>query len=539
MNNRTHTMMALILAIVGLYMVRLHSVEIQPWDEGLYAARGESIVRFNDWIDQTPHSIGGLYSSTAPPVVPWGIAVGMHVFGRNAVGVRIFTVVCSGLALLMLMLIARRLVSYNGVILSVCLLGSSITWTMYSRQGMTEVPLMAFILVCLYGLLEGRWWLIAIGLAAALLTKMTVSVLPVLFAIPFIFRKESRFSTLLGITVGVALAAPWYAYMCATYGQEFYMAFLSSHVFSNVEASSKSLGLLYYINQLVLGQPLIVFGFFYVLALPIRRHALPGRRDTLAWITLLWFLGILFIFSIAQTKNPHYTVMLIPPAILLTVYGLERLLHTGSRRTIVIAYLFSVVAIIYSLVPSARSAIKMDPLGMWTIAILIVAVLATVFLLTFPNRAIDTLAVRGFRPVVYGITAIAFMHSIAIVWRGHEGQIIGGSDAATVLMESGSKSFVYLYHQQNDGDKFNPQLSWYTTGWMNGWLNNKTYVQAALPIDSVDISTLAEVAVSSQPYVVYYHTDKQHDDVNEVVASLAVSYDVVLDARHYTVFALR
>jgi hypothetical protein len=70
-------------------------------------------------------------------------------------------------------------------------------------------------------------------------------------------------------------------------------------------------------------------------------------------------------------------------------------------------------------------------------------------------------------------------------------------------------------------------------------VNNKTYAPAALPIDSVDISTLAEVAVSNQPYVVYYHTDKQRDDVNEVVASLAVSYDVVLDVRHYTVFALR
>ncbi|MBI2793119.1 MAG: glycosyltransferase family 39 protein [Ignavibacteria bacterium] len=539
MNNRTHTMMALILAIVGLYMVRLHSVEIQPWDEGLYAARGESIDRFNDWIDQTPHAIGGLYSGTAPPVVPWGIAIGIHIFGKGVVGVRIFTVLCSGLALLMLMLIARRLVSFNGAILSVCLLGSSITWTIYSRQGLTEVPLMAFILVSLYGLLERRWWLIGIGLGAALLTKMTVSVLPILLAVPFVIRKEFRFSTLLGITVGVALAAPWYAYMSAVHGQEFYMAFFSPHLFNVVEAGNKSLGFLYYINQLILGQPLIVFGFLYVLALPFRRHALPGREDTLAWTTLLWFLGILFIFSIARTKNPHYTVMLVPPAILLTVYGLERLLHTGSRRTIVIAYLFSVVAVVYSLAPSARSAIKLDPLGMWTIGILVVAVLATLFLLTFPNRAIDVLAVRGFRPIVYGITGIAFLHSIATVWEGYEGQIAGGSEAATVLLASGSNTFVYLYHKQNDGDRFNPQLSWYTAGWMNGWLDNKTYATAALPMDSVDISTLAEVAVGNQPYVVYYHSDKQRDDVNDVVASLAASYDVVLDARHYTVFALR
>lgn len=539
MNSRTHTMAALILAIVGLYMVHLQSVEIQPWDEGLYAARGESIVRFNDWADQTPHAIGGLYSGTAPPMVPWGVAIGLYVFGRNAEGVRFFTVLCSGVALLMLMLIARKFISYNGAVLSVCLLGSSITWTVYSRQAMTEVPLMAFVLVSLYGLLEKRWWLIGIGLGAALLTKMTVSVLPVLLAVPFVIRKESRFSALLGITLGAALAAPWYAYMSVIYGQEFYMTFFSPHLTGNVEAGIKTLGPFYYVNQLIVGQPFAVFGFVYILVSLIRRQALPDRTDTPAWITLVWFLCVLTIFSIARTKNPHYTVMLVPPAILLAVYGVERILHTGSRRTIVAGYLVAVLAVLYSLIPSARSIIKLDPLGIWTVAILVVAVLASIFLLTFPNHAIDALAVRGYRPVIYGITAIAFLHSIPTVWKGPEGQIMGGSEVAAVLTESGSNSFVYLYHKQNDGDRYNPQLSWYTAGWMNGWLNNHLYVPASLPADSVDITTLAEVALSNQPYVVYYHTDKQRDDVKEVIASLAASYDVVLDVRHYTVFALR
>lgn len=532
-------MVALILAIVGLYMVRLQSVEIQPWDEGLYAARGESIVLFNDWADQSPHTLGGLYSATAPPMVPWGVAIGIHVFGRNAVGVRFFTVLCSGVALLMLMLIARKFVSYNSAVLSVCLLGSSITWTVYSRQAMTEVPLMAFILVSLYGLLERRWWLIGIGLGGALLTKMTVSLLPVLLAIPFVIHKQSRFSALLGIALGTALAAPWYAFMTAAHGQEFYMAFFSPHLMGNVEAGIKSLGPLYYINQIIVGQPLAVFAFVYIIVSLVRRQARPGKADTLAWITLLWFPGTLTIFSIALTKNPHYTVMLVPPAILLAVYGVERILHTGSRRTLVAGYLVAVLAVPYSLFPSARLTIKSDPLGIWTVAILVFAVFASIFLLTFPNRAIDALAVRGYRPVVYGITAIAFLHSISTVWKGPEGQIMGGSEVAAVLTESGSNSFVYLYHKQNDGDRYNPQLSWYTAGWMNGWLNNHLYVPASLPADSVDITTLAEVAVSNQPYVVYYHTDKQRHDVKEVIAFLAASYDVVLNVPHYTVFALR
>ena len=59
LSNRQHTATAFILALVCLYAIRLTSIEVQPWDEGLYAVRGQSIAQFGNWADQTQHTIGG------------------------------------------------------------------------------------------------------------------------------------------------------------------------------------------------------------------------------------------------------------------------------------------------------------------------------------------------------------------------------------------------------------------------------------------------------------------------------------------------
>ena len=55
--------------VVFLCIVKLPSLltsDIQPWDEGMYATRVQSIHTNGDFIDQSSHSPGGFDSSDPP-----------------------------------------------------------------------------------------------------------------------------------------------------------------------------------------------------------------------------------------------------------------------------------------------------------------------------------------------------------------------------------------------------------------------------------------------------------------------------------------
>ena len=118
--------------------------------------------------------------------------------------------------------------------------------------------------------------------------------------------------------------------------------------------------------------------------------------------------------------------------------------------------------------------------------------------------------------------------------------IRGGREIASVLNESTARSFGYVYHEQNAGDKFNPQLAWYTDGWMAGWISGRTVSPFAMNRDAANDVYLSQAATSGLPYIVYYHPGVSSQIQERVGSVLQLGYNKVYTAsKHYTLYEYR
>lgn len=549
MTQRDHTILALIAVLVGLYLLRLSSVEIQPWDEGLYAVRGESIILFDEWWDQTPHALGGLYSSTPPPLPSWSVAAGVSLLGHTAAGVRLLTILMSGIALWLFYGIARSMVSQQGTLVAVLMLGTSLPWVMYSRQAMSEVPLMMFTLLGLWASIRDdhyRWFGV-VAIAGALLTKLTVGLLPALFFLPQLRDRERRWTTLAIIAGGLVVALPWYATMLSRYGDDFWLAMSIPHLTTAIEGNAGSWGPLYYLNQLVISHPLLIAAVVYVIAAVIHRASLPHGDRRAAVLSVFWFVAIMLVLSAAATKNPHYVVMLLPPAVLTACYGYERLSFTDhGGRWMILLYGSVLLALLWN-IDVVRTSMKSATHGLQGVGLLgavgiAVIIGVTGITLLASARWRRSVVIHGYKAIVVLGLMVGGGQAISDVMQGPERMIQGGRSTAQVLLDqsAGSGSFTYLYHQHTAGDAMNPQLAWYLGGWMNGWLPSYRYTPAALPADTVDFNVLVYALALPHQWIVYYHpgipTDVQKRDVEDV---LAVLFRVEQHSGHYTLFRRR
>ena len=145
---------------------------------------------------------------------------------------------------------------------------------------------------------------------------------------------------------------------------------------------------------------------------------------------------------------------------------------------------------------------------------------------------------RGYRSVVAIAIATGILSAGITIFMGRPDTIRGGKSVAKYLLseDNNARSFVYLFHQRNSGDAMNPQLAWYTQGWMAGWSSEHTYAPYNMPADSVDVTALVKVVSSNEPFVVYYHPGRSTEEVLDVTERIAMSYRVDLQTDHYTLY---
>jgi 4-amino-4-deoxy-L-arabinose transferase-like glycosyltransferase len=516
LTNRQHTVLALVLSLTVLYGMRLGFTEIQPWDEGLYAVRAQVISVFDLWADQTPLTIGGLYSSTPPPMVPWLGAFAIKALGMSAMSLRFIAILFSGVSFLLMFRLASRMVAFPHAVIAAVSLATSATWMTYGRQFMTDVPLMTFVLASFLFALRMHErharpdvWKDEVGFAvtfaAALLTKMTVSFVPLLFVAPMLWERRREWNqfirVLWPVIAGIAIASPWYAMMIDVHGIAFWSALLVPHVVSTVESNSRSLGVLYYINQLVVSQPFVIIGLLFIPIVAIRRQ-LMNWTSPAAVLSFVWVTASLVVFGLAATKNPHYVVLLLPQAILVSVFALERLMVHAPRKLTAWLLVAIIGALVWSVAPAVRVWAKGD--GLVVVLSGVAVVILILLMLMSRPRLVDALVVRGFRPVVYGITIVLGALLIIRIAVRPDPLITGGREIAGQLAERGVHSFVYAYHKHTDADSLNPQLAWYTDGWMTGWREGYSYTPVAFDASRANDAQLLQALAQNSRAIVYY-----------------------------------
>jgi 4-amino-4-deoxy-L-arabinose transferase-like glycosyltransferase len=542
--------LATLLVIVGSYLVRLSSPEIQPWDEALYAVRGASAVVFSSWSDQTPHAIGGLYSSTAPPFVTWLVGAAISAIGPSDTAVRLPIVLCSLAALFLVYRLARRMVSHDAALLAVAILGTAQPWVIFSRSAMTEVPLIMWCLLALEASIlfrERKGALVpaavfAAAFGGALLTKMTVSYLPLLFVVPLLTERLSRPKELLPVVLavlgGLAIAAPWYASMVSTHGDAFTMAMTAPHIRTAVEGNVGNHGVFYYVNRLVAAQPFLVAALLYcgaVVAVPRLR---PSRMDVLPWLLVVWFVVGLIILSVSATKNLHYTLFLLAPASMIAVWAFDRL-RSHSHRLLVVGYAMVLGASAWVALPAVRASLSQGSPSALAIAVLVAMAAVVIASVLVPKQMLGTVAALGWKPVV-GVALIASAYTaLSTILFGRPEHVLGGRQIASKLIDIDVRNFGFLYHASNDGDALAPQLAWYMGGRMTGWMPGYGYEAIAMPRSEASDVVVGMAYGRRFAYVVYHTVGASAQAIAHVQASLGIGYDVILETSHYVLFRRR
>jgi 4-amino-4-deoxy-L-arabinose transferase-like glycosyltransferase len=490
----------LLLAAGLVRFINLGFLDMQAWDEGIYAVRAETISKFGLFLDQTTKAVDGLYSALHPPLYVWLTALSFEIFGVGEFAARFFSAVFGAMTIVVAYKIGTLLRNERTGLIAALLYGLAPVVLFYSRQGQFDATLVFFLSLSVYLLLlaikrESSWFAFLAGLStgAALMTKLFVGLGIPLSMITWILATKKLRSgkqwALFGVLCGAAVlvAAPWHIYMTAIHGGGDPTFFLSAsslfeRTFSGVEGNVKPLGPLYFVNQFIVVFPVGVFWFLYSLPSALR------RTDPLWLLIGIWFSVFFVVFSAMKTQLEVYILPMLVPASILAAQSLDRAVSGDMKqKSLTIVLTGTAIAATWAASQEWRNAAK--------------AVLGDLARLAAPSAADVSLMVHLCLVVLVILVAATFLWNRSERW--HPGRYLVPLHlvplAAVALFTviyldltkyvDGGAELAHFIHTKNVqhvlvvGYERNPQLSYYLDGADIGWESSLTFERIIPPSD--------------------------------------------------------
>jgi 4-amino-4-deoxy-L-arabinose transferase-like glycosyltransferase len=522
-----HKAIAIFLFLALTIFLRLGSGEIQPWDEGLNAIRARAVLQHHTFSIHNEVLRENINSADYAPITIYVITGIMKIFGKTPFAIRFFTALCSALALFFFYLISRRMLSYNGSIIALFLISGSMAWNTFARQGTSEVPTVAFLLCALYFIIKvmesiNRKNLLlnslgfAIAFIAALLTKHFVILLPIIFLALFYFEKEKRRQALyltLASVAALVFALLFYILMESKSGISFFYNFLPTAFHSPDSENAHLSGIFYYFGQLILSNPFCLFTFVYIVFYIVKRKVLLSRNtehvNYLNNVLIIWFVLTFILLAGIYPNAPQTTVYILPPALLLAMKFFDDI-HLLVENNRIIWLIFSVLITLFfwSYIFILREDVMILFLGgkISVTALIYVSLIALLVLagLFVPKKNLSNISTDALSKAVVVIPYLLILKIIFMNLTIPTGTSFGAANTAIFLKAIPQNEFIYLYHGNNKLDPLNPQLDWYTDGWLSGWLPGKTYIPVGLKGNDTDLSILRELDNYPGLFIVYY-----------------------------------
>ncbi len=349
----TRTLHLFFILVFGslFLLVGLGDIGLTDRDEGSNAEAGREMLESGDWISPT---LNYEPRYAKPALVYWVLASTYALFGENEFTARLPSAIF-GLGLLFLQyFFLNRLLGATIAFTGTFILLLNAEFVGLHRMVMTDPELVFFTTLATYSFWlgfngEGRdrhfIWFFYIGMALAMLAKGPVGIIiPLLAVIPYLTLTRqwktyfAHGKPLIGWTIFMAIAAPWYIAMFAIHGADYAAA---AHANTTGRFANPMEGhggtLLFYL-------PVLLVGFFpwsgflpAALFQSLKEWKLfrSGEQDAkgeggLLFFCTLWILGILVFFTISATRLPHYILPLFPAASLLVAVFWSRCLTEES-----------------------------------------------------------------------------------------------------------------------------------------------------------------------------------------------------------------
>ena len=218
---------SLLLAVLAsvVFLFRLGSPPLTSPNEGLYAEVAREMNATGDFVIPRANTVVYLEK---PPLLYWGTALSMRVFGENAFAARLPSALAAIATVLLVGAAGRRLFGARAGILSGIVLATSLGFALVGRQVLFDSLLTLWTTLALLGFWFGtepandprsrRRWLLAgyAALGLGVLTKGLVSIaIPALVAIVYALAARDgarvrRAWSGSGAVLFLAVAVPWH-----------------------------------------------------------------------------------------------------------------------------------------------------------------------------------------------------------------------------------------------------------------------------------------------------------------------------------------
>jgi 4-amino-4-deoxy-L-arabinose transferase-like glycosyltransferase len=336
--NAISVALATLLAAIVIFPLLGHN-RLTDWDEGVYAGISRAMLS-GPWL--VPHWNTQPWLEK-PPLELWLTALSFRLFGVSELTARLVSALSAvtlvGVVHAWLTLRRNPVTAW----LSTVFLLGTFGFLHAARVGEMDVLLALGCTLALIGLAEltgdtaaqshHAWYLFFAGFAVALMTKGAASVtlplaLVALFALQPTLLRRLRFDFFLAFALFLAVVVPWHLYMLHRFGHVFLANYIGLHVLARTtsQLDGHITPWWYYFRVLLFSAAPFVLVYPVAIADAFRR---PGLRllRVFAVFALITFL----LFTIVQTRLPHYIVPLYPAVSILAAACLAERLPSPTR----------------------------------------------------------------------------------------------------------------------------------------------------------------------------------------------------------------
>jgi 4-amino-4-deoxy-L-arabinose transferase-like glycosyltransferase len=540
-------------AIIFLQFYRVGLGEIQSHDEGRYILRAEACLRFGAWLDQTQYAIGGLFSSSHPPLIVWMMALMRFLFGTSSYVSRIISPIAAVVSLVFFYKLAGRFFSRNTSLFGMAALGAAQHFLLYSHKGQFDIPMFAFVVTSSYYAIrafqeeKSGLAILAGALFGCVLMSKAIQGLylfPFICSLIYIYPTKKRWKLLVTILLTFALVAlPWYIFMYLKY-EHFYgenAGLIASLKDNSYAGGSTKNQWWYYINQTLVNFPLLIIGFTVIPSVfkLLKERTSPYSR--LFVISFIWFLGMLIFLSDFYTRMLHFSLYLLLPTTLVICFVLEEFVKKGKTSEKIYAVLFLTLTFAWSLSELIRMSIKKHVLfplvfnSPLLIASILIALIMFIFLYKYFSKENSSIILLG--AVIFLITTDFYRWAS----RKEETYTDGARAVGDVIKHSAEIRSITVYCQNVPYYYMVPQLNYYTDCVFIGWdSTRKGYTNTWSSLDSLSQRKDSSQTDASILYIgwddFYKPTIEDNALIGRLTRILENTYSEVLHTKKYHLY---
>jgi 4-amino-4-deoxy-L-arabinose transferase-like glycosyltransferase len=334
--------LAVALLAVVFCFAKLDSGSLRTWDEAIYAQVAKEFVVTGDWLRPTWNGDAWFHK---PPLALWTMAVGFSVWGVGEGAVRLGSALCGVIGVLCTFGFARRAFGREAALLSALVLLATPQYLVFSKLGMLDVPLTAFVAMSLFaywkGLADARWLLAACAAFAVgfMIKGPAALVAPLVCLVHVLVHREwgplRSLWLWAGGAIALAIVAPWHVLQLMEHGRAFLDEYVGFHVLTrSTEAlEGHAGGPFYYLGALVREQyPWFVLSYA---ALPYCAFLAWKEKNRSLSLMVCW-IGVVFgVYTLVATKINWYILPAYPALAICIGVLLVRLL--GRRHVYKVA----------------------------------------------------------------------------------------------------------------------------------------------------------------------------------------------------------